>query len=71
MGLCMYVIYYIYKNLELFNENEQKNIVLAVAHNKILVLFVQMLLKNVNCSLVDVHKLGLVKPQHGVFYARI
>lgn len=50
----------------------QTNIVVAVAYKKILILFVQLLLKNRKCFLVGVHdKLSLLNPQHTEFYKRI
>lgn len=51
---------------------EDKNIVVAVDNNKILILHVLVLMKNLKCRLVDDHdKLGSVKPKHGVFYETI
>lgn len=43
-----------------------------VVRRKLMIRLMQVLLKNLKAPLVDVHnKLGLAKPQHYVFYARI
>lgn len=51
--------------LKVFNGDEgEKNIIVAVVHRKMLILFVQVL-QNLKCLLVGIHKLGLVYAQKG------
>lgn len=74
--MASYTILQSVQIVELFSDNTLsvkikiyiENIVAVVLPKKILICFVQVLLKNIECLLVDVFKLGFMKPQYGGFY---